>query len=191
MKMDREVPFSGGFCLMLALMLLILPLSWVIAALLAGFVHELCHYAAIRLCGGQAGKIRLYSFAAQIPLPPMSRSKELLCTLAGPFGGLSLLLLARWIPRTAICAAMQSLYNLLPIYPLDGGRALQCVLAMCTKPPTAQKIYRLTQAVCLFCVACVGFYGTFLLHLGLLPILIAGMILVRTKFVKTPCKLAQ
>ena len=51
--------------------------------------------------------------------------------LAGPFGGLVLLLTARWLPRLAICGLMQSVFNLLPISPLDGSRAVSAMLQRC------------------------------------------------------------
>ena len=58
----------------------------------------------------------------------MSGGREVVCILAGPLGGLSLLLLCRRFPRVAICGMLQSVYNVLPIYPLDGGRALRGIL---------------------------------------------------------------
>ena len=54
--------------------------------------------------------------------------RELLAVLAGPAGSLLLLSLYRVLPRVAVCAAVQGFYNLLPIEPLDGGRALRLCL---------------------------------------------------------------
>lgn len=180
-KRSRGVGISGGFCIALALMLLLLPLPWICAALAAAFFHELCHYLAIRACGHETQSLRLYSFGALMPLPEMSRGRELLCALAGPIGGLCLLPLARWIPRTAICAALQSVYNLLPIYPLDGGRAMRCILSIGFPPPRAAKIGRWVERICKAGICAVALYGTMILHLGTGPLLLAGLLLIRTK----------
>ena len=102
-------------------MLLILPLQWIFAAVAAACIHELCHLCAVKLCGGQVTLFTLDPGGAAMRIMPMSAGKELLCALAGPLGGLSLMLFSRWIPRIAVCAAFRSLYNLRPIYPLDGG----------------------------------------------------------------------
>ena len=37
----------------LALAVLILPLQWFVAIVLAACFHELCHYLAIRICRGK------------------------------------------------------------------------------------------------------------------------------------------
>ena len=111
-----------------ALMLLILPLNWLLAAVTAALFHEFCHYLTLKLCGVPIQGIQLSGGGAVISTGPTTARQELLCAMAGPLGGLCLLPLMRYVPRIAICAAAQSLFNLLPIYPLDGGRILRCVI---------------------------------------------------------------
>lgn len=179
--MEHKLSVSPGFCIGLALALMLLPLSWLLACLLAAGFHELCHYLAIRLCSGKQAQVHIHSFAARMPLPEMSRGKELFCALAGPFGGLSLLLLSKWLPRVAICATMQSLYNLLPLYPLDGGRALNCGLAMFLPPSVAAKICRIVEMCCKIAIGILAIYGCFWLRLGVFPVLLAAVLLLRIK----------
>ncbi len=173
---------------MLAGMLLLFPLPWIFAAILAALFHELCHWAAITLCSRESPSVAFFSFGARMPLPPMSQAQEAACALAGPMGSLILLLFARFIPRTAICAAFQSIYNLLPIYPMDGGRALRCLLASILSPPTAQKVCRVIEGLCFTALILLGLYAWLRLHLGILPLVLAVFVILRINFSKTPCK---
>lgn len=172
---------SGGFLLGLALMMLVLPLPWLLSAVAAAAFHELCHYLAIRVCCGKHSELSLYAAGARMTMPPMSRSREAICALAGPLGGLCLLLFARWIPRVALCAAFQSFFNLMPVYPLDGGRALQSLLSIVCSPPVCRFLCSLVAAICRAAICLLALYGTFRLHLGILPILLAGLLLLRGK----------
>ena len=56
------------------------------------------------------------------------RPQEFLSAMAGPAAGFLLVLLFPWFPRIAFSALVQSLFNLLPIYPFDGGRVIRSIM---------------------------------------------------------------
>lgn len=160
--MDR-IWVSGWGCVALALTLLVLPLPWVAAAVLAAAVHELCHYLAIAALGGQVGRIAVGSGGAAMELGCLSPVRELLAAAAGPVGSLSLMLMGRFFPRLALCGLVQGLFNLLPIYPLDGGRILRRALELGLPDRAAAAITCWTGFAFALC-------GTFFcLRLGFLP----------------------
>lgn len=98
-------------------------------AVLACVSHELGHYGAARMLGGELRWIRLSAVGAEMGLSykrPLSYPAEMAVVLAGPMvnllcGGAALL----WerYPVAAIHFGLGAL-NLLPILPLDGGKAL-------------------------------------------------------------------
>ena len=184
-----SVFISAGAFLLGALLLLILPLKWFFAALSAALIHELCHLAAVRLTGGYVHEICIGRGGASIKIGPMDSLKELICALAGPLGGLILLLLIRWIPRIAICAGIHSIYNLLPIYPLDGGRALQCAASIYFRPETGERICNMAEKLCKVMLIGLAIYSAVVLKLGFLPAFVVCIILFKTKSGKIPCKL--
>ena len=128
--MGRAVEITPGACILWALLLLLLPLKLLLAAAAAAGVHELCHILAIRLTGGRLLGLTVGAGGMTLETLPMSAGRELACALAGPLGSFSLLLLGRWLPLTALWAFFQGCFNLLPLYPLDGGRAAGCILAL-------------------------------------------------------------
>lgn len=111
-----------------ALWLLVLPPDWGMGALLAAGVHELCHLLAVLACGGQVLELSLGPGGARMETSPLPPGKEVLCALAGPVGSFSLILLAESFPQAALWGLIQGAYNLMPIYPLDGGRFCRCLL---------------------------------------------------------------
>ncbi len=176
---------SAWLLITLALGLLVLPLWWVLAAVLAAVWHEACHYFVLRLCGGRAISLKAGLSGASMEVRGLSPAQELVCALAGPVGSLLLLLFARWLPRTAICAGFQGLYNLLPVYPLDGGRAVRCLTELCLPPEIGSKICKCLEQICLLGLVLLALYGCFGLHLGLAPLVVGAGIICR---IKIPCK---
>ena len=175
--------------LYLALALLVLPVRWIFAAAFAAVFHELCHYAVVRLCGGSIRSVTTSLSGARMGVRGLSEPKELLCALAGPMGSLLLLLFVRWVPRIAVCAGFQGLYNLIPVYPLDGGRAVRCFANMIFPLTIAQRICDWVERACLIGIFGLGLYGCFVLRLGLLPLLVSVCAVLRIVQGKIPCKL--
>ena len=168
---------------MLALAVLVLPLQWVAAMVLAAVFHEVCHYLVIRYYGGKILGVTVQTGGAKLEVTGLSNGQELCCALAGPLGGFLLLFGLRWMPRTAICAVFQSLYNLLPIYPLDGGRALRCGMELILPLYRADQVCLWAQRIAVALVVMLGVYGTVFLRLGWTPILLSMVI-----FGKIACK---
>lgn len=186
--MPIKYQITPGACMTAALLLLLLPLKWLVAAFFAACFHELCHYAALRLCRMRPQKLVIGANGASMEIGALSYGKELFCALAGPLGSILLLLVGRLFPRIALCGAFHGLYNLLPLYPLDGGRALHCGAKLLLPPNTAHQVCAAVETICLGAICLIGIYGTVCLHLGLLPLCFALLLLIKGKKVKFPCK---
>ena len=174
------VTISPGVYFALALLILLIPLRWLIAAIVSAVVHELFHIAAIRCFGNRIRSIQIGVDGTKIHTQPMPLWEELVCALAGPLGGLALLFLARWFPVLALCSGFHTLYNLLPVYPQDGGRALRCGARLLLPERWANYVCTLAEYVCLVAIAILGFYGTFVLKVGTIPLLFAILFLWRS-----------
>lgn len=162
---------SGWLLLYLAVLILILPLRWVFAWVIAAVLHELGHIIALRCMGVRVRQLRLGLSGAKLFTEPLTSGQEFVAALAGPAVGVLLLGAAASLPRIAICGAVQSAYNLLPVYPMDGGRAVRCGMEL-LHIRCAQTICIALEWTCHAALACLGFYGTFVLHLGVLPLLV-------------------
>ncbi len=140
------------------------------AAVLAMLLHELGHLWAIHALGGRVAVLRLSWAGAEMrlsaarPLPP---PKLLLCCLAGP--GTNLLLWAVCVllarhgagEKLYLFAGLHlglALFNLLPIRWLDGGRALESLLAALGRPEGGRRITAWAAAVLAILLLVGGLY---------------------------------
>lgn len=155
-----------------AILLVFVPIRWIMAAAAAAIIHELGHLAAILILGCKIRSISLSPRGAVIHTDPLPPGKELLAALAGPVAGLALLTLSEYIPLAAFCAAVQSIYNLLPVYPSDGGRVLYCAAVLLRGEAFAGKLQRVAGAV----TGCILLGSVFILavrfRLGLMPMVL-------------------
>lgn len=137
----RRFKISPGFWALLVFVWALEPALLLPTALAAG-CHELGHCAALKLTGGGVAQLRLSALGAELtPKRPLSYAAELPTALAGP--GVSLLcafLAARWgFFLFAGLSLALGVFNLLPIHPLDGGRAVQSLCALILPPVWAQR----------------------------------------------------
>ena len=113
---------EAGFWIVLGLMVLLFPLRFLVGVLLAAVIHELGHLTAIRLTCGRVRGIWLHAGGARIETAPMEPGQAILCALAGPGAGALTVFAWRWFPELAVAGLVQTVFNLIPIYPLDGGQ---------------------------------------------------------------------
>jgi len=102
----------------------------VLSTIISAAVHELCHAGMLCVLGVGINEIRIGARGAVMETARMNHKQELLCTSSGPAGSFLLFLLFPYFPRIALCGLFQGLFNMLPVYPLDGGRILKCLISM-------------------------------------------------------------
>ena len=117
---------------------------------LAGLVHELGHAIVATARGRRVYRITLYGLAAAVRRArgPSRPRDQISIALAGPIGQLLLAsaLLAVWrlvpgdnqalrvaIGLPALTNLLMGAANLLPLYPLDGGRAATALIAVAVR----------------------------------------------------------
>lgn len=132
-KMNKcvSIRITGAGAVFAAACILLLPLRWILSAVIAAAVHELCHIAALKICRINISSLEVGAFGAKIETGLMMPAQQIICAAAGPLGSFLLLIFARWIPLISLLGFMQGVFNLLPIYPMDGGRILHSIFAIC------------------------------------------------------------
>ncbi len=133
----KRLSITPGFWLLAALVWLLEP-GLLLPAALAAACHELGHCAALGLLGNAPARLKLSAAGAELtPKRPLSYALELPAALAGPGASvLCALLAARWgFYLFAGLSLALGLFNVLPILPLDGGRALQSLCALALPAP--------------------------------------------------------
>lgn len=177
--MERRLEIAPGFPALLCV------LGWYDPALCLWFVlcllvHEVGHGAAMRVLHVPVYGVSLKASGAVIQGGFCGYRQELLCALAGPAASfLMAALLCRRIPEAAVLSCCLGAVNLLPVYPLDGGRVLRAALLLKWDVGRAERLLsRVTVAVCcgLMGLAC---WVTVELQAGIWPIFASLAILWR------------
>lgn len=147
----KKVEVSGGFLLVSALLFYLDTENLLPLAALACGLHELGHYLAVRFSGGEIVRFRLTAVGGELVLDKrraLSYGRELFAILAGPGCNLAAALLSARLGRgeaawvfTGVNLSLGA-FNLLPIIPLDGGRALAILLGLFCREETAYEILR-------------------------------------------------
>lgn len=161
-----------------AFYLLVLPVSWLAAAVAAAAVHEGCHLLAAHLTGGRVESITIGVAGAKISVRFPDRNAELVTALAGPVGSFLLLGFLPITPEIALCGQVQGLFNLLPLYPMDGGRICRCLLERWA-PERAEILSRRVEGAMLLMISIPAILASLWLHLGIWPVVLVGSVVMR------------
>ncbi len=184
----EHIEITAGFFLLVAICTYILPLKWLFGWFLAVLVHELSHIATLLAMGVHIYSVRMETTGAVIEAEPMPPWKEIISTLAGPVGGATLLLFADLFPQGAVCALVHSLYNLLPIYPLDGGRVLHCCAESCLGVNFATRFCFIVELVVLVGIVAISSYLVFKYHFSAIWVIAGYLLVIRYAGIKLSCK---
>jgi len=143
-------------------------------------IHELGHLLMLKQCGVSVRKVELRMTGARIDTGFLDYKREILCAAAGPasnllFAGLTM---RRW-PEMAVISMLLATVNLMPIFPMDGGRIMRCGLMLLCRPELAIRVLRIisfgTAAILMFFSCWVTVY----LQAGIWPIFAALVLLWR------------
>lgn len=175
----RSIEITFGFCAVLCV-LLWLDIKMTLWFLFCILIHELGHWIALRLYRVRVTGLRLCLTGAVLETALLSYEKEMLCALAGPvfsaaLGGL----LLRRAPRVGILSFCLAAANLLPLYPMDGGRLLAALLSRSLPSERVEHILSGVGFVTCALLMLLACWGTIVLQIGLWPIFTALLLLSR------------
>jgi stage IV sporulation protein FB len=138
----------------------------VLPSIIAIAVHELGHYIAIKAFRREITCIQLnITGLVMMNNHPMSYMEEIISAAAGPAASIALALGASFAGRIfdseqaylmSGISLILCLFNLLPVYPLDGGRIEYALAAHFQGPDAAEKITVISGCVVIFLVLAGG-----------------------------------
>lgn len=132
-----------GAVALLAGLYFLLPLRWCARLALAVTVHELGHVAALVLCGAEIYGLRMEGCGLTLRCaPPEGTARTIAAAVSGPAAGVGLFCILRGLgyPEGADLSLLYTCVNLLPVLPLDGGRALQAAVAALAGEHAAERL---------------------------------------------------
>ncbi|WP_295578752.1 site-2 protease family protein [uncultured Oscillibacter sp.] len=148
----RRLRVSGAFWLLVLWFGAVNGWGLLGTVLLAAAVHEAGHCLVLLAAGARITGLRIGVLGAVLETDSvrLSYGRELLGVLAGPGANLLLAWVLRPLGEAASAAVGANLvlaaFNLLPIYPLDGGRALGLLVSWAAGPEAGHRLVRWTGA---------------------------------------------
>ena len=151
--MCTELRVSPGFCLLAGWFAAVNGWRPLAAVLGAAAIHEAGHWAALRLLGAEVRGLRIGVLGAVLETDgsALSYGEELAAVLAGPaanlLGALALTALGPGMEAEAGAHLVLGAFNLVPVRPLDGGRALYLAAAWALGPAAGERCARWAGAL--------------------------------------------
>ena len=162
---------SPGFCLLTAWFAAVNGPETLAVILWAALLHEAGHWLALRAAGAEILSLRvgILGMVMETDSRRLSYGRELAVLLAGPGVNLLSACLLVWLAEGGEAAAGAHLvlgaFNLLPVRPLDGGRALEMLAVWLLGPVRGERLagwvgaltaLLLAAGLCLLCLRTEG-----------------------------------
>ncbi|MBE6984876.1 MAG: hypothetical protein E7434_04555 [Ruminococcaceae bacterium] len=179
-SMRKRIDVSPAFVAFLCAYYYFDPLHTFSPFLLSGILHEMGHLITLRLYKVEIHSIKLRMSGAEIASAPMSYFQEILVAISGPLVNLMLLFFSsKTNPNLAFMNFVLVAYNLLPIYPLDGGRILHAMLHIMLPSVAAEILEHVIGLLCISGILAASCYLTCVWHAGLWPVILSGILFFR------------
>lgn len=179
-RIRKYLEVSPAFVALLCAYFYFDPAKTFFPFLLAVTLHEAGHLLALRGMHAQVHKVSFQLTGAVIHTQPLRYPQELLAAAAGPTVNLlCTLFFLHKNPAFALVNLLLLLFNLLPLYPLDGGRIVRALVHMLLNDTAARIVEKLVTTVCLAAVAACAVYLTCVWHAGPWPIIVCVLLILR------------
>jgi stage IV sporulation protein FB len=181
MQRGFKVVVSPGALLIIAAAICFLDTDMLICLALSVFCHEAGHFLALKLFHTpvRSLSVTITGLSAVCDRTELTYGAEALCVLAGPLFGalLAFSAAAAGYNLLAGVSMLLTLFNLIPVYPLDGGRLLELIMSYIFGVATGEKVARTVGAAVSFLLFVLGIYMCLFMRGGLtLPLLGAWLL---------------
>ena len=175
-----KIYLSNGCLVLLCAYCIFDPRGTFLPFLFSVGAHEAGHLLMMRCLHIPVLGLRGSLGGLEILTSPLSYRQEILVALPGPGVNLLLFLLTKKsYPLIALINGVLFLYNMLPVYPLDGGRILRGCLCSFLLPTQAERIERVCAVGIFLGFLTISLHLSFTYRCGLWPILFCAYIFYR------------
>lgn len=186
-RQKLQIDISPGFIAFLCAYYYFDPAQSFFAFLFSAMAHEAGHLIALFAMRLPVYRLSFSVAGAVMATRTLSYRQELIAAAAGPAVNLTLfVVLMRKIPIFSLINFCLLLYNLLPFYPLDGGRIIRALLSIAFLPRTAGIIERCITVFGMMILTALCVYLTCVWHAGLWPVILCAIL-----FLKITCTISK
>lgn len=173
-----------AFGIVAVLALVIIPINWVFAWMIAVLFHEFGHFILLKMFRIPIYHIALNTKGVYMQTATMTAGQEIVVAAGGLLSSLVLVLCSRWMPCTACCAFFHLTFNLLPFCSFDGGRVLWNCICLCLNTRYANITFRCTQCLAMLLI----FVLAVRIRWGIMVLITVFTLIVRSGWITFPCK---
>ena len=183
----NTISFQSSGVVHVILLILLAPWEWVLCWIMAVAAHELGHYMGFHVLRIPVNRMRCTEKGVFIETRPITPREELFVASLGPLASCVLVLAYKWIPMVSVCAGAQLVYNLLPVGENDGQRMVKSLLLLFGCNKRIDIFMKIVSWISVCVLVAIGLWFSVWLKLGVMPMIVVFVILMRT----FPCKQRQ